>query len=132
MVSRNRCSTDWQDMRDWGGLLWSQGKQLFCASQEGGSVELGLSIRDTRRYRLRVLATAAPDFGTVQVALDGKSVGLEFDLYSGRGCPSGALELGTHALTAGQHRLRFTTVGKSAVSAGHAFGLDAVDLFPAD
>jgi len=112
--------------------MWSQGRQLFCGSQEGGFVEFGLSVRNTRRYRLRVPATAAPNFGIVQVALDGKPVGLDFDLYSGRVCPSGALELGTQALTAGQHRLRFTVVGKSPVSAGHSFGLDAVELAPAD
>ena len=132
LLNRNQCSTTSQDMREWGGPMWSQGRQLFCGSQEGGFVEFGLSVRNTRRYRLRVPATAAPNFGIVQVALDGKPVGLDFDLYSGRVCPSGALELGTQALTAGQHRLRFTVVGKSPVSAGHSFGLDAVELAPAD
>ena len=112
--------------------MWSQGRQLFCGSQKGGFVELSLSVRDTRRYRLRLLATAAPDFGIVQVALDGKPVGPDFDLYSGRVCPSGALELGKQALAVGQHRLRFTAVGKSPVSAGHSFGVDAIELTPTD
>ena len=132
VLSLSRCRTTPQDMSNWGGLMWSQGKQLFCSSQKGGFVEFGLSIRAPGRYRLRVLATAAPDFGVVRIALDGKPVGPDFDLYSGRVCPSGALELGTHALTAGQHRLRFTVVGKSSVSAGHSFGLDAVELTAAD
>jgi hypothetical protein len=132
LLSRDRCRATPQDMAGWGGPMWSQGRQLFCGGQSGGSVELGLSIRVARRYRLRVLATAAPDYGVVRPELDGSPAGADSDLYSGRVCPSGALELGTHALTAGQHRLRFTVVAKNPASAGHAFGLDAVELFPTD
>ena len=80
------------------------------------------------RYRLRVLASAAPDFGIVRAALDGKSLGAAFDLYAGRVCPAGSLELGTFEMPAGPHRLRVTAVGKNAASQGFAFGLDALDL----
>ncbi len=132
VLRRERCTTSPQDMKEWGGRLWTQGRQLFCTCQRGGSVEFGLPVRAARRYRVCVLATAAPDYGIVRVELDGKPVGAEFDLYSGRVCPSGALELGTHALAAGQHRISFTAVGKNRVSDGHAFGLDAVELLPAD
>jgi hypothetical protein len=132
LLNRHLCSTSPQDMKEWGGPMWSQGRQLFCGAQKGGFVELGFSVRDARRCRLQVLTTAAPDFGIVQVALDGKPVGQDFDLYSGRVCPAGALELGTHALAAGEHRLRFTSTGKSAASTGHSFGLDAVELLAPD
>ena len=111
--------------------MWSQGKQLFCRASKGSSVELGFTVRKAGRYRLRVLATAAPDFGRVRAALDGKPAGPLFDLYSGRVCPSGSLELGTHDLTAGPHRLRFTALERNAASNGWQFGLDAIDLLPA-
>ncbi len=132
VLRRERCTTSQQDMKEWGGLMWTQSKQLFCACQKGGSVEFAFHVRAPRRYRVCVLATAAPDYGMVRVELDGRPVGAEFDLYSGRVCPYGALELGTHVLAAGQHRLLFTAVAKSRVSDGHSFGLDAVELFPAD
>jgi hypothetical protein len=38
------------------------------------------------------------------------------------------LELGTHHLAAGQHRMRFTVVGKNSASTGFSFGIDAIDL----
>ena len=80
------------------------------------------------RYRVRLLATAAPDYGEIVVALDGAAAGTAFDLYSGRVCPAGSLELGQHNLAVGKHRLRCTVVGKNPASSNFCFGLDAIDL----
>ena len=128
VLASQHCSTSPQDMKPWGGPMWSHGRQLFCGAQQGGFVELGFSVPKAGRYRLRVLASAAPDFGIVRAALDGKPLGAAFDLYAGRVCPAGSLELGTFEMPAGPHRLRVTAVGKNAASQGFAFGLDAVDL----
>jgi hypothetical protein len=128
VLASRRCTASPQNMKPWGGPMWSRGRQLFCGAQQGGFVELGLSVPKAGRYRLRVLATAAPDFGIVRAALDGKSLAAAFDLYAGRICPAGSLELGTLEMPAGPHRLRVTAVGKNAASQGFAFGLDAVDL----
>jgi hypothetical protein len=93
-------------------------------------VELGFAVRTAGRYRLRVLATAAPNCGAVRVALDGKRPEQDFSLYSGRVSPAGSLELGTIALAAGRHKLRIESAGKPAGSTGFSFGLDAIDLLP--
>ena len=132
VLARDRCETTVQDMGRRDGPMWSQGRQLFCRAQDGGSAELGLVVRKAGRYRLRVLGTMAPDYGIVRATLDGKRAGQDFDLYSGRLGPAGSLELGTVDLTAGRHRLRFASVGKNAASAGFFFGLDAVDLLSAE
>ncbi len=108
--------------------MWSGGRHLLCQAEPGGSVTLELANRRGGRCRLRVLATAAPDFGVVRVALDGKHMGHEINLYSGRVCPSGAIELGVVDLPAGRHALRFTSVGKDPASANVWFGIDAVEL----
>ncbi len=128
VLAKERCETSPQDMAKAFGPMWSQGKQLFCAAREGGSVRLGFPVEEAGRYRLRILATAAPDFGSLRVTLDGKALDADFDLYSGRVCPSGPLELGTHVLAAHQHTLTLSVVGKNPVSAGFSFGLDAIDL----
>jgi hypothetical protein len=52
--------------------MWSQGKQLMCIAKNGGFVELGLDVRQAGRYRVRVLATAAPDYGKIRILLNGK------------------------------------------------------------
>jgi hypothetical protein len=108
--------------------MWSQGTQLFCGAQDGGFVTLSFSVRKPGRYRVRVLATAGPDFGIIKTTLDGKALEMAFDLYCGRVSPAGSLELGTHDLTMGQHSLRVTAVRKNTASTGYYFGLDTIDL----
>jgi papain like protease len=128
VIATHRCDSSVQDMAEWGRPMWSGGRQLFCRAQPGGSVTLAFSNRRAGRYRLRVLATAAPDFGVVRVAVDGKHLGPNINLYSGRICPSGSIDLGAIDLTAGRHAVRFTSVGKDSASANVWFGIDAVEL----
>jgi hypothetical protein len=131
ILARDKCESWPQKMNQWGAGMWSRAEQLFCRAEEGGSVTLGFDVRRAGRYRLRILATAAPDFGIIRVALDGKVQEPDFDLYSGRVCPAGSLELGDHELTAGKHRLHIKAVGKNEVSSNFYFGLDAVDVLSA-
>jgi hypothetical protein len=131
VVASGRCQHSAQDMSEWDKLLWSRGRQLMCVSEKEGFVELAMRVEQPGRYRLRVLATAAPDYGTVRMALDGMWLPPQFDLYSGRVSPAGSLELGNFSFAAGQHRLRVASVGKSPASTGFSFGLDAIDLLSA-
>ena len=100
-------------MNDFSPKLWSHGEQLFCNAKKEGSVRLGFEVRKPGRYRVRMLGTAGPDFGTIAVALDGRNVPGAFDLYCGQVAPAGSLELGTHDLAAGSHTLRITAIGKN-------------------
>jgi mono/diheme cytochrome c family protein len=128
ILAKEHCDCKPQDMEKWGGLMWTQRKQLFCQAEKDGFVGLQFTVQKGGLYRLRVLATAGPDYGVVRAMLDGKQLEPEFDLYCGRVSPAGSLELGTHELAAGQHRLRFTAVDKNRTSTGYYFGLDAIDL----
>jgi len=128
VADRKHCEVHPQKMSDFGGRMWSGGAQLFCGFEKGGVVELTFDVEQAGRYRLRALATAAPDFGIVRVVIDEDRMPRLFDLYSGRVCPAGALELGTYDLAVGRHRIRFTSVAKNPSSKGFAIGLDAIDL----
>ena len=75
VISRHRCEVNAQNMAEWGGPMWGGGQQLFCRAQPGGFVTLAFSNSRRGGYWLRVLATAAPDYGVVRVALDGKHLG---------------------------------------------------------
>lgn len=124
---KEKCQAGPQAMDSFGGPMWSDGKQLFGRAEAGGFVELRFTARAKGTYRVRVLATSAPDFGIVTLAIDGVRRG-EFDLYAGRVCPSGSLELGKLDLAKGKHVLRVAPSGRNPASAGDSFGIDAIDL----
>jgi hypothetical protein len=128
VLAASNCQAAPQRMNDFSPKLWSHGEQLFCNAKKEGSVRLGFEVRKPGRYRVRMLATAAPDFGTISATLDGRNLPGAFDLYCGRVSPAGSLELGTHELAAGPHALRVTSVGKNPASKGFSFGVDALDL----
>lgn len=132
VANTERCRVTPQEMNGFGGPMWSGETQLFCGAQRGGSVAIEFETETAGDYRVRLLATAAPDFGRVRITLNGVPIEREFDLYSGRVCPAGSLELGNHQLDAGMHTLRIESVGKSDASDGFAFGIDAIDLLPPD
>jgi hypothetical protein len=125
--ARSRCQTETQDTKDWGWRMWSGGKQHHCIAQEGGFEELSFAVAKAGRYRVRVLTTAAPDFGKVQAKLDGHKPS-DFDLYFGVVSPSGSLEMGTYEIAVGRHQLRFAAVGRNPDSTGYKFGIDTIDL----
>jgi len=128
LLNKEKCEVTRQGMAAWGKGMWSKGEQLFCRAQRGGYVELSFEVRQVGCYRIRAVATAAPDYGIIRIALDGRAQRPDFDLCAGRVCPAGALELGDHELAAGKHTLLFTAVGKHAGSSNYFFGLDAVEL----
>ena len=128
VLAAGRCQASPQKMNAWGPKMWSREEQLFCKAERGGYVELGFAVPRDGRYRIRILGTAAPDYGRIRAALDGRNLAPEFDLYSGQISPAGSLELGTHELQTGEHRIRVTAVAKSTAAQNYYFGLDALDL----
>ena len=90
-------------------------------------------------YRALVLRmTRAADYGIYRIFLDGKEITSNkdlagalkpepFDLYRA-GVDVGDYYLGSQALAAGKHTLRFECVGRNPLSSGTALGLDSVRL----
>lgn len=128
VVARHNCETSPQKMQDFRGPMWSGATQLFCGASDGGIVDLGIDVPKPGRYRVCVQATAAPDFGIVRIGFRGAPRAHDFDLYSGRVSPSGALELGAFDFSARKYVLHFTSIGKNHSSDDYRFGIDAIDL----
>jgi Papain family cysteine protease len=128
VAGANRCRVSTQGMAPWGAKLWSGGKQLYCQSENGGVVDLDLTIREGGLFHFTILATCAPDYGKIRVELDGEARGTVLDLYGGRVFPSGPVEIGDISLKAGRHRLRLASAGKNEFSEGFSFGIDAIEF----
>jgi hypothetical protein len=123
------CPAAPEDMANWGGRFWGEGKQLLCKALGAGDwIELAFHVSRAGNYYVELHATLAHDYGKIQTSIDGQNVGPVLDLYSSCVQPIGPMRLGQLTLEAGQHRLRFTVEGKHQRSKGHFFGIDALDL----
>jgi len=119
-----------QDETPFGRGKWSHDSHLWWSGAgPGDTLDLALPIAETGNYSLVAQLTQAPDYAIVQLYLDGQKLGETVDLYAPSARPTPPLELGTHALGAGEHRLRMEITGANpaAIKAFMA-GLDYVKL----
>lgn len=130
----NGCNTIRQDMNFFGAGLWLFDDHIFG---RGLNCDVGFNIGVDRTglYEIVLVATYAPDFGTLQVNLVRGTVrnlvAFELDLYDPAVRPTERIELGQWGLTAGEEtQLIFAVTGKNPASSEYAFGLDYVELEP--
>jgi hypothetical protein len=113
------------------GPHWSNDSQFwFVATKEGAEATLELPIATAGKYDLSAYFTAAPDYGIVQVLVDGAAVGGQTNCWAPGVIAKGKTELGVVDLTAGPHRLTFRAVGHDPKSTGYLIGVDALGLEP--
>jgi hypothetical protein len=118
-----------QDMRAYEGQ-WSNDAQLWwTGAKPGDKLDLALPVAKSGKYALTMQLTKAPDYGIVQLYLDGDKLGEPTDLYHPSVAPSGTLDFGTHDLTGGEHKLtvEMTGANEKAIK-NYMMGLDFVKL----
>ncbi|MBM4034124.1 MAG: DUF2961 domain-containing protein [Planctomycetes bacterium] len=121
-----------QDLDNY-GAGWSDLAHLWwTGAKPGDKLTLAFPVPADGSYKLTVQLTKARDYGIVQLSLDGQKLGGPIDLYNPEVVPTGPLDLGTHELKAGEHRLTLELTGANdkAVKAYMA-GLDYIKLEPA-
>ena len=114
------------------GNGWSSDCHLWwTGAKPDDRLVLEVPVKAAGKYKLSVNMTKAIDYGIVQLSLDGKKLGGPFDLFNDGVIPTGPLNLGTHDLEAGKHKLtiQITGANEKAVKAYMA-GLDYVKLEP--
>jgi len=118
-----------QDMSGW-GETWSNEAQLWwTGAKPGDRLELALPVAKAGKYQLRAQLTKAVDYGIVQLWLDGEKLGQPLDLFHDGVIATGELELGTQALSAGEHKLSVEINGANPNAVkSYMFGLDYVRL----
>lgn len=122
-----------QDMTGF-GEAWSNDAHLWWIdARPGDRLVLALPVEKAGRYKLTAQLTKAVDYGIVQLTLDGATLGPPMDLFHDGVIATGELDLGTHELSAGEHKLgvEITGANEQAVKS-YMFGLDYVKLTPAN
>ena len=114
------------------GEQWSNGAHLWwIGTKPGDKLDLALPVKQAGKYRLGMQLTKAPDYGIVQLYLDGQKLGEPIDLYHESVVATGLLAMGEHDLTAGDHKLTVEIVGANDKAVkNYMFGLDYLKLDP--
>ena len=120
-----------QDLTGFPGQ-WSNDAHLWwIEAKPGDQLDLALPVKQAGKYRLGMQLTKAPDYGIVQLYLDGEKLGGSIDLYHESVIPTGLLAMGDRDLTAGDHKLTVEIVGANDKAVkNYMFGLDYVKLDP--
>ncbi len=122
-------NTQDQDMTGFPGQ-WSNDAHLWWTeAKPGDRLDLVLPVPETAKYKLNVQLTKAPDYGIVQLYLDGEKLGGPIDLYNSSVVPSGPLVMGAYKLDAGDHKLGVEITGANEkAKKAYMFALDYVRL----
>jgi len=131
ILSRTGGNTEEQDMTPFEGQ-WSNDAHLWwTGAKPGDRLDLALPVANAGHYNLKLQMTKAPDYGIVQLYLDGQKLGAPTDLYCPSVLPTGPLNLGATHFSAGEHKLTVEILGANERAIkSYMVGLDYVSLEP--
>ena len=132
IISKTAGNPQEQDMTGFDGQ-WSNDAHLWWTdAKPGDKLDLALPVKESGKFKLSAQMTKAPDYGIVQLYLDGQKLGDPIDLYHPSVIPTGLQSLGVHDLTAGDHKLtvEITGANEKAIKS-YMFALDYLKLEPA-
>ena len=95
---------------------------------DGSRATFPIEVEDGDLYGISAAFVKGPNFGVVQLALDGRPLGAPFDGYAAALGVEPPRPLGTVALAEGKHMLTMTVVGKHEASTDWLGGLDLLVL----
>jgi len=103
---------------------WYKRDQLFCKTNEEGTlVRLSFELEKDLEGEAVIAATRAPDYGTIDISLDGLKVVADFNGYADDVKPV-LIPIGHINLKAGTHEIEVFTKAKDERSSGFRWGLD--------
>lgn len=113
------------------GSDWSGGAQLFWSGGAPGAVlDLEVPVPRDGRYTVELYLTRAPDYGDLEIEVDGKPAETKFVGYGPVVGLGGAVVLGNFQLAAGARRISLMIAGKAEQSTGYFAGIDRIRLLP--
>ncbi len=114
--------------------MWSAAKQLWwVGGKPGDSLVLEFSAPKTGRFNISAKFTKAPDYGVVQLKVNGQPVGEPIDFYNETVRATPLLLLGQCDLHEGANTLSVEIVGKNDKAIpSHMFGLDCIVINPVE
>ena len=124
--------TSGQKMTAFKASRWSGNDHLWwTGGKVGDTLTLALPVSAKGTYEVKFVGTKAHDYGSFELRLDGKLLGVEgYDFYNpAEVVTTGELNGGRHELDAGEHRLEVKILAPNpAATPRNMFGLDYLRL----
>ncbi len=95
---------------------------------DGSRASFPLDVEDADTYGLTAALVKGPNFGIVQLFIDGRQIGGTYDLYAATLARAEPIALGAYALSEGRHILTMKVVGKNDASTDFLGGIDLLVL----
>ncbi len=95
---------------------------------DGSRASFPLDVDDADTYGLSAALVKGPNFGIVQLFVDGRQIGGTYDLYSAAVTVPPPVALGPLALSEGKHILTMKVIGKNDASTDFLGGIDLLVL----
>lgn len=92
-------------------------------------MEYTINVPNTKSYSIKVGSSDSPQRAKWQCSVDGTDVGTPHDAFSTT-FHTTVLNMGSKTLSAGEHKLRFTVVGKNPSATDWNIGFDYFELIP--
>ncbi|MBN1854495.1 MAG: DUF2961 domain-containing protein [Pirellulales bacterium] len=126
VVGRPKGTVQTQDLGPFGKEKWRDGDHLWWTdAQPGDKLNITLPVPSDGEYVLSAVFTKAPDYGIVQLYLDGKKIGEPLDLYHPTVEPTEPIPLGSHDLAEDKHIVTIEILGANEKAIqSYMFGLD--------
>ena len=130
IVSQSAGKIEPQDMTAFSKDRWSGGQQLWWhGAQPASTMELEFEVPVSGVFDIEAVFTQAPDYGIVQLSLDGAPLNGPMDLYDPEVITTGVLIFPGFKLEAGIHKLSAKIVGANPRAVkGYMFGIDYLGL----
>lgn len=132
LIYRFWCDPQLKDMFSYLQRGWIGNKFLNIPSGYGSICIFKFSVPETKTYEMALYATKMPDYGVVEISMDGWLLNDGIDLYSLYPLPTGPVSFGTVWINEGDHELSFKVIRKAVESQNYNFGLDAITIQPED
>jgi len=95
---------------------------------DGSRASFPLDVDESDTYGLSAALVKGPNFGVVQLFIDGRQIGETYDLYNATVTVPPPVALGPLALSEGKHILTMKVVGKNDASTDFLGGIDLLVL----
>ncbi len=129
VLSKTGGKTQTQDLMAYGSNWSDQAHLWWTQAKPGDTLTLGVPVEKAGKYRLTVQLTKAVDYGIVQLYFDETKLGKPIDLYNNGVIATGAINLGEHELTKGDHKLKIEIKGANEkAKKAYMFAIDYMKL----